>query len=594
MANEFRKPMTWLHTWSGVIVGWLLFAIFVTGTSSFYRGEITLWMQPEVHKSIISDKTFDIAIQKAIDATKKSDNVTVTLPNSRSNVILLKAEPKKAMRQNRESRNKKVQNEKVSTENVEKKQTQKKKRKRTPSLYYDASTGELITPRTTAGGNFLYRFHFELYNLPRNVGEWIVGIATMSMFVALITGIIIHTRIFKDIFTFRSKNNTRGWMDAHILPGVAALPFLIMITYSGLLLLTNPIMPWGMKVYYEDYRSYRMAMFSLRDGNEEVNKKIMVQKTQETQKMSKENRMDPSVKKNRMNRGDNNARMDRSDRKERKFREKKENILTQQQLLSVLEKANSYWPDNVGRFIIKKEQNNMIKIEVLPKSPTNIFNLKFGQESVIFDAKTGKELNKKVPPLTNSAIANTNTAFMALHMAHFADSTMRFLFFVGGVFGIILSGTGLVLWIQKRKKKNSEKKSVGFWLVEKLNLGTMAGIFIAIGVYFIVNRFIPAEELLRKEYEINAFFLAWLLSYIHAAFRDTLKAWREQLIFGALLFLSLPFINAFLLFDFVSEFYTRDGIFVYFDLFFVFMAVVLAFIAFIVNKKIKAKDLKCS
>jgi len=60
MAKGFRADMTWLHTWSGLIVGWLLFVIFVTGTSSYYRGEITLWMQPEVHKSISSQDTFDL------------------------------------------------------------------------------------------------------------------------------------------------------------------------------------------------------------------------------------------------------------------------------------------------------------------------------------------------------------------------------------------------------------------------------------------------------------------------------------------------------------------------------------------------------
>ena len=30
----FRQAMSWLHTWSGLILGWLLFAIFVTGTLS--------------------------------------------------------------------------------------------------------------------------------------------------------------------------------------------------------------------------------------------------------------------------------------------------------------------------------------------------------------------------------------------------------------------------------------------------------------------------------------------------------------------------------------------------------------------------------
>lgn len=531
MAREFRKPMTWLHTWSGVIVGWLLFAIFVTGTSSYYRGEVTLWMQPETHKSTISEKTFDIALTKALQATQKSNNVTVTLPNSRTNMIAVKAQ-------------KKMKKGASKTD-------QRQKRKRTPSVYYDATTGELITPRQTAGGNFLYRFHFELYNIPRKVAHWIVGIATMSMLVAIITGIIIHTRIFKDIFTFRAKNNTRGWMDAHILPGVAILPFLIMITYSGLLLLNSALMPWGAKAHYDDTRAYKQDIRSLYSNG--------VSKAKKPSETSNE-----KIK------------------------------LSKEQLLKVFKHKDNFALENINSFIITQKRPNRVTIEMIPKKAESIFSFKGLKESKTFDLFTQEQINAKKPPLSKSTIVNINSTFVSLHMAHFADSTLRFGFFIAGVFGIILSGTGLILWIEKRKKKNSENKSFGFWLVEKLNLGTMAGIFIAIGVYFIANRFIPAEELLRKEYEINAFFLAWLASYLHAFFRDTLKAWREQLIFGALLFLALPFINAAVVYETLSDFYTRDAIFIYFDLFFVIMSLVLFLVAFIVNRKIKAKALKCS
>ena len=51
-----------------------------------------------------------------------------------------------------------------------------------PETGLDA-TGALLTPRDTAGGNFLYRFHFELHGLPREAARWIVGVATMAMFV---------------------------------------------------------------------------------------------------------------------------------------------------------------------------------------------------------------------------------------------------------------------------------------------------------------------------------------------------------------------------------------------------------------------------
>ena len=36
MKEGFRQSMAWLHTWSGLLFGWLLFAIFLTGTPVSY------------------------------------------------------------------------------------------------------------------------------------------------------------------------------------------------------------------------------------------------------------------------------------------------------------------------------------------------------------------------------------------------------------------------------------------------------------------------------------------------------------------------------------------------------------------------------
>lgn len=37
--------MAWLHTWCGLSCGWLLCAIFLTGTLSVFRDPISSWMQ---------------------------------------------------------------------------------------------------------------------------------------------------------------------------------------------------------------------------------------------------------------------------------------------------------------------------------------------------------------------------------------------------------------------------------------------------------------------------------------------------------------------------------------------------------------------
>ena len=47
MKEDFRQSMAWLHTWTGLVVGWVLFFVFLTGTAGYVQIEFTRWMQPE-------------------------------------------------------------------------------------------------------------------------------------------------------------------------------------------------------------------------------------------------------------------------------------------------------------------------------------------------------------------------------------------------------------------------------------------------------------------------------------------------------------------------------------------------------------------
>ena len=44
MKEGFRQTMAWVHTWIGLVCGWLLCAIFLTGSISVFRDAITQWM----------------------------------------------------------------------------------------------------------------------------------------------------------------------------------------------------------------------------------------------------------------------------------------------------------------------------------------------------------------------------------------------------------------------------------------------------------------------------------------------------------------------------------------------------------------------
>ena len=222
MRNGFRQSMAWLHAWSGLVVGWVLFAVFVTGMASYYRTEISQWMRPELRSSAALGRTGwrrrRTRRRPPAGRTRRARGwfITPAAPREPAGGGVLAQRPG-----------------------------------RPPDhALLDPETGAPAAVRETRGGDFLYRFHFEL-NMPPLWGRWIVGICAMIMLVALVSGIITHRRIFADFFTFRrDKSAQRGWLDAHNVTGVLALPFHLMITYTGLVTLALMYMPWGVNTAY--------------------------------------------------------------------------------------------------------------------------------------------------------------------------------------------------------------------------------------------------------------------------------------------------------------------------------------------------------
>ena len=85
MKNSFTQSMSWLHTWAGLVFGWLLFAIFLTGTLAVFDKELNHWMQPEIAASEVSQAD---AAERAIAYLQahepKADNWGISLPTERS------------------------------------------------------------------------------------------------------------------------------------------------------------------------------------------------------------------------------------------------------------------------------------------------------------------------------------------------------------------------------------------------------------------------------------------------------------------------------------------------------------------------------
>lgn len=454
MKNGFRQSMAWLHTWSGLVVGWVLFAVFVTGTASYYRSDISLWMRPELRQeAAFSPEDLARAAEFGVAHLQKhAGNARtwfITLPSADNPVLDLFWRTKPG----------------------------------TPpsQAALDPRTGEVSGLCETKGGDFLYRFHFELH-MPPIWGRWIVGICAMIMLVALVSGIVIHRRIFADFFTFRrDKSAQRGWLDAHNVTGVLGLPFHLMITYTGVVTLALMYMPWGVTTAY---KGDNQAFFA-ESG----------QITAPRPPAGRPGTLAP--------------------------------------IGPMVREAIATVPEPLERLSILNPKDAAATVVAVFEEP---HGLSHEHPQVAFDGVTGAVVEVRQGGLKPAA--KTFTTMVGLHEAHFAGPALRVLFFLCGLMGCAMVATGLVLWSVSRMPKAGEPAFFGLRLVQALNVGTVVGLPAAVAVYLLANRLLPVGIADRSGWEIRAFFGAWIIMALAALLRPHRRAWTEGAIAVAALFVA--------------------------------------------------------
>lgn len=520
MKTGFRQSMSWVHTWGGLVVGWILFFIFVTGTLGYFDTEIDRWMKPELKPDNISVSQSLVAAEarlqkQAPDAKRWFINPATNRDNPQLRIFW-----------------------EMPGEDG--------KRGATGNELLNASTGEPVTARATGGGQALYRMHYALHYLPTKLAYWIVGICSMFMLIAIITGVIIHKKIFKDFFTFRPQKGQRSWLDMHNLLSVVALPFYVMITYSGLIFFVFTYMP--------------LVIASSYGTAPDAQERFFDELFSETEKVERAN-----------------------------------SPASMASLTAMAAIAANHWGYDQIRYIdISNPGDANARVAIgrhldspLRASPEFIFN------------GTNGELLSNNAALTSAPRAVRDT-LLGLHEGLFANIGLRWLYFFSGILGTAMIAAGLILWVIKRRPQQllkAQGPDFGHRLVESLNLGMMIGLPIAIASYFWANRLLDVNFSARSAWEMHILFITLLTAILYPLIRGLIfktsfikniqSSWVELLWIAALAYGLLPLLNAITTErSLLQSIATGDWLFVSMDFVFLTTAAIFAYAAKFMQRKL--------
>ena len=466
MKGGFRQSMAWLHTWTGLPVGWVLFFVFLTGTLGYFDSEIDRWMRPEAPlapPALPQAEGLALGLARLEQVAPHASRWTVFPPSGHDvpHVTI---------------------NWSAGTD------ASGRRLRRSETL--DPATGAPLRTRATGGGQTLYQLHYTLHYLPAAAARWLVGVCSMLMLVAIVSGVITHKKIFTDFFTFRPRQGQRSWLDIHNVLSVTALPFHLVITYSGLVFFVFTYMSPVLDATYGG--DCRGRFFDEAFRNPEIPPRAGV-------------------------------------------------VAPLAPLVSMYDLAERHWgpaPVRVATFYNPGDRNARVVFRRTHIDPVS------NGGRMVFDGATG-ELLERFDRRTGPMVVNH--ALLGLHEGLFAGSVLRWIYFLTGLLGTAMIGTGLVLWTVKRKARaalGGGMSPAAVRVIERLNVGTIAGLPIGIAAYFWANRLLPVGMADRAAWELHTLFLAWLAMLVLPWVRPARRAWIDALGLAAVAYAALPVLNA--------------------------------------------------
>lgn len=485
MFSSFRLSMTWLHTWFGLVLGYVLMACFFFGSLSVFDREIDRWAIPETRFDAQPMPSYDHLLAPVFARLRAHpDDMAATaarvhgaipdpdtLPLASLYAYTTHRDPVLAI------------GGEFAIPNKPKDASDEHQHVHGWATV-DPRDGKVLPEgQWKLGSEFFYPMHYSLHLHWLDLGYWVVGTAALVMLAALVSGVVMHRKIFREFFTFRPKKHTqRSALDLHNLTGVVALPFHFFFAFTGLVIFAGIYLPVGDTMLRPLAKQHEVVE-AARTG-------LPHEPAGEAAPLASVDAMVAEAK--------------------RRW-------------------ALREMPGEVGLLRIEHlgDRNGYVSVFRAGSDQVALVG-----QGVHFEAATGRVIREDPPP---SSVKSINEFLTGLHLQHFEHWLLRWFYVLGGLAGCVCIATGFVFFVEKRKKQHAKSGSGGSRVVDALAVTTVTGMLIAAASILVLNRALPVDLAARPDWQEYGFWSAWLLAMAHAFWRTVpvreariAPAWREQ------------------------------------------------------------------
>ena len=456
-----------LHSWAGITLGLIVFIVCFSGAFALFDNEIKTWEDPALRIAVSDtpapiDETFKSWVEETTGGAE-TEFVRLDYPTTYAPYYY------GVLHYHDENDN-----------HID--ATQR----------WDANTGEPIAIRGGGLSEWILDFHRDFmwpdFLGGRTVGRSLVGIVGIILMLAILTGIIAHTKIREEAYSMRLKRSQRlKWQDSHKVIGLWGLPFYIMIAFTGAFL--------GVVVIV----SQLIAAIAYKGDVEALVAAVLGP--------------DP------------------------------EPAGQQVQMISMDELREMQHPDS-GQdpymVIMRNYGDAAAEFDVFY---TGSSRLEFSQV-VWINGATGEPSPPNIYREETAAMRVTN-AVTPLHYGTYGGIWLKVLYFALALSLAVVTALGSMMWIERRKNGNEGGKSLTFYnRLGYFNTGIIMGLPVATISIFYLDKLYTGAESARIFATGWTFFAVWALGLVYACIRrNDYRTTRELMMFTGLIAMGIPVLN---------------------------------------------------